>query len=234
VANLKGIRFATEKREEMRTKTLNLYADGYTMQAIAKIMGCAHATVSLLLKESGVGTRPHDAALPEGMISAKDAAEVAGIGHPTFNALRHRGEGPPCAERPDGAHGHYTYYWRKDVERWVREREARKRDRGLRQRLTAEARQKARESQPLYHYVPDWDALMEAVDLKRVEDGLKWEEIAIAACLDPAQMSRFKNGRHAARAWNSYFRLWAWVNGGLPPELDGYVLPAATSGEAGQ
>lgn len=228
MVNTLGIRFTPEEREEKRAEAANLYTAGHAIKDIAEVLGCAYATVSVLLKESGVERRaPQAAALPEGMITATEAAELAGMSRAAFTTLRHRDEGPPLADRPAGAHGYYTYYWRKDVEDWLGRREQRRQEILLRQTRRAEARRRALENRNRDHYVPDWAGLMEAVDCKRVGDGLSWEEVAMTVCVDPGQMSRLKNGAVPPQGWNLYFRLCAWVQDGLPPELEGYVIKLA-------
>lgn len=228
--NPKGIRFTPEQRNKMREEAVKAYTGGAAISQVAEMVGCSAGTVQLFLAESGVQLRPrnhHRIELPEGMLTSPEAAALIGIGHPSFNAMRHRGDGPPQAERPAGAHGHYTYYWRGDVEQWMAERAERQAARARR----IERNRELRAAPPAMSHAPDWAALLADVDSKRKAEGLTWDSVCRLSSASPFQVSRLRNGL-AGKSWGTFFRLLSWLQGGMPDPVRKYVTETSADDAA--
>ena len=231
--NPKAIRFTPEQRDEMRTEAIKVYADGATVAETAETVGCSVATVRNFLLESGVEPRPtkhHLIDLPEGMLTSPQAAALIGVGHASFNTMQNKGYGPPRAERPQGAHSNYAYYWRGDVEQWLKERGERRLERLRR----AERNQELRAAPVAFKHTPDWTALLADVDVKRAAEGLSWDSVCRLSSVNPSQLSRLRNG-HAGSSWGTFFRVLSWLEGGMPEPVRKYVaeVPDARRAAAG-
>ena len=230
--NPKAIRFTPEQREEMRTRTVKAYAGGATFAEVAKKLGCSFGTVRNLLLESDVELRPHNphpTDLPEGMLTSTEAAALIGIGRASFLAMQHQGYGPPRAERPEGAHGRYTYYWRTDVEQWLKERA----DRRLERVRRAEHHRELLAARPGPKHTADWAALFADVDAKRQAEGMSWEMVARLSNVNASQISRLRNGQ-AGNNWGTFLRILAWLEDGLPDPLRKYVTEVPATGRSAQ
>lgn len=229
--NPKAIRFTPQQREELRAEAIKAYAEGATFAEAAKKLGCSFGTVRNLLLESDVELRPrnaHPIDLPEGMLTSTEAAALIGIGRASFLAMQHKGYGPPRAERPQGAHGHYTYYWRTDVEQWLQDRAERRLERVRR----AEHNRELRAVRPAPKHIPDWASLFADVDAKRQAEGMSWEMVARLSNVNASQISRLRNGQ-AGNNWGTFLRLLAWLEDGMPEPLRKYVtdVPATARSE---
>jgi hypothetical protein len=229
--NKKGIRFTAKERQWKREEAAKAYSQGATIAQTAARVGCSPATASNLLHEAGVTMHfPSRSAapLPEGLLTAKQAAALIGIGHSSLNVLRHRGNGPPAAERPPGAHGNYTYYWRAEVERWLSDRA----ERGLQRRREAvkrRAKGQLEQTRSVFNYELDWPALMRAVDSRRRAEDLTWGSVCRGAGVDPGHMSRIRNGYEPASGLGTFARLAFWACDTLPDEVKRFTRPAKPS-----
>ncbi|WP_330173023.1 hypothetical protein OG875_05090 [Streptomyces sp. NBC_01498] len=221
--NHDGNRSKRERRDRLRERVADIYTNGATISATAQKIGCSRGTIRVLLKEAGVSTRAHDDLLPARMITTREAAVISGMSHRVFSQECAHGQGPKQAEQPPTGHSHYRYFWRQDVEEWTATQRKRKAER---QRLK-QVREAARaNSAPLQQpdYVPKRAALLEAIDAKRSKDALHWADVALAAGIDPARISRIRAGYVAG--WALYFRLTAWLHDGeLPLELQAVAVP---------
>ncbi|MEU9470483.1 helix-turn-helix domain-containing protein [Streptomyces avermitilis] len=220
--NPNAIRFTPERREELRIAAVNSYSEGATIAETAEKIGCSDASVRNLLREAGVALRPpvpRSSALPEGMLTTAEAAALIGVGHATFNTMQHQGVGPARAERPAGVRGNYRCYWRSDVEEWIRERSEQRLQRARR----IERNKEIRQAPPAVEHSPNWDALLAAVEERRIADGLSWNSVACLSGTHPSQLSRLRNGRVKA-SWNTFFQLLAWLDGGMPEPVRKYLI----------
>lgn len=211
-------RLTPKQRETKRVWAAAMYKSGLPTAKIAERLGCSPGTARFLLLEAGVTLRSaggHRVGLPDGMLTSDETAELMEVGRGSLAAMRHRGEGPPTADRPAGAHGHYVYYWRDDVEKWVA---GRAESRIQRIQEHAEARQAQRES-PVPRLLLDWPALLEAVDVKRAQLEMSWQGVSRATGVDASVISRIRSGREPAKGLSSFTRLAFWVCGYIPEEL---------------
>ncbi|MDI9887336.1 helix-turn-helix domain-containing protein [Streptomyces sp. HNM0645] len=228
--NFNGTRFTPEQRDELRAKAIEMYADSATMTEIADALGCSVGTVRNFLNESDVELRPrgsHPIDLPDGMLTSTEAAALIGIGRGSFLALQHKGYGPPRAESPQGAHGHYTYYWRKDVELWLSERAERRLERARR----AERTRELSSIRPTSRHIPNWSNLFAEVDAKRETEGLTWDLVSRMSGVNPSQISRLRNGQ-TGNNWGTFLRILSWLEGGMPEPLRKYVTEVPASRKA--
>lgn len=224
--NLSGITYTPEQRAAMQAEAVKTYTSGATIGATAALIGCSPAYVRNLLLEAGTPIRPRRQGinLPEGMLTSRQVADLVEMSHASFNTMRHRGDGPPPAsERPLGAPSNYMYYWRRDVEKWIGESDQRRRDRELNQQAELARRADAlRNAAALLAVTPDWDAVLKAVDEKRVERGLSWRAVCYSAGTDEGYLSRLRAGYRPGLC-GLFFRLTIWALGEIPAEFKAYL-----------
>lgn len=221
MVNKQGKRFTPEEREKKSAAVVEAYVDGAALEEAAERADCSTTSARLFLAEAGIPMRKGHGKteLPEGMLTAKEAAALIGIGTLSLAAMHHRGDGPPRAERPKDAHQYYTYYWQADIEQWLRDRAERRLER-LRHKEEEKRAQRAKMAANVApDYSLDWEALLQAVDAKRDELGFTWAAVCRLTGVDPGHMSRMRNGLVPASGIGTFARLAFWVAGTLPDEI---------------
>lgn len=229
--NRNAIRFTAEQRLELRSAAAQTYGEGASIAETAEKIGCSDASVRNLLREAGVVLRPpvaRDPDLPEGMLTTAQTAALIGVGRATLNTMHHQGVGPARAERPAGVlRGNHRYYWQSDVEKWLKERSEQR----LRRARQIERNKEISQAPPAVEHSPNWDALLAAVDERRIADGLSWNSVACLSGTHPSQISRLRN-RQRQGSWSTFFQLIAWLDGGMPEPVRKYLTETPTADPA--
>lgn len=235
MVNPSGVRFTSEQRGKLRLAAVKRYTEGASVKEVAETIGCSAATVTKFLVESATPLRPSRGQrvdLPDGMLTTAQAAALIGVSAQSLNAMHYRGDSPPRAETPIGAHSYYGHYWRTDVDQWLTDRANRRLERA-RTRETAKgehARALAANLTP--EHAPNWELLVAACDARREAGQLSWADVSHLTGVDASQISRIRSGRAPAKAAGSFFRLALWALGSVPVELKPFMRLVAGKGEA--